>query len=117
MFGEVSIEAGLGFDGAMARLVQRSSGPVVDQFARVLQDVRLGLARDDALQALAQRTNSADLRTFANAMAQAGRHGLPMAGVLRAQAAEVRANPRSRSALLRAAERTNEPPWPLEDAA
>ena len=86
----ISIEAGIGFDGAMARLVQRSSGPVVDQFARVLQDARLGLARDDALRALAQRTNSADLRTFANAMAQAGRHGLPMAGVLRAQAAEAR---------------------------
>jgi tight adherence protein C len=86
----ISIEAGLGFDGAMFRLVERSTGPVVDQLARVLQDVRLGLARDDALRALGERTNSRDLKAFANAMASAGQHGLSMANVLRAQTAEVR---------------------------
>ena len=86
----ISIEAGLGFDGAMTRLVEGGTGPIVDQFSRVLQDVRLGMSRDDALRALAERTNSADLRTFSNAMAQAGRHGLPMATVLRAQASEAR---------------------------
>ena len=86
----ISIEAGLGFDAALARLVSTTEGPVVDQMARVLQDVRLGLPRDAALRGLAERTAAADLRTFANAMAQAGKHGLPMASVLRAQAAEVR---------------------------
>ena len=86
----ISIEAGLGFDAAMARLVGTTDGPVVDQMARVLQDVRLGLARDAALRGLAERTESPDLRSFANAMAQAGKHGLPMANVLRAQAAEAR---------------------------
>ena len=86
----ISIEAGLGFDAAMARLVATSDGPVVEQMNRLLQDVRLGLPRDAALRGLAERTESGDLRTFANAMAQAGKHGLPMASVLRAQAAEVR---------------------------
>lgn len=86
----ISIEAGLGFDAALNRLVESSKGPVVDEIARVLQDMRLGLARDVALRSLAERTESPDLRTFANAMAQAGKHGLAMATVLRAQAAEAR---------------------------
>lgn len=86
----ISIEAGLGFDAAMARLVETTEGPVVDQLARALQDIRLGLSRDAALRALAERTDSPDLRAFANAMAQAGKHGLPLGSVLRAQAAEAR---------------------------
>lgn len=86
----ISIEAGLGFDAALLRLTESAEGPVPDQLARVLQDMRLGLSRDAALRSLAERTESADLRTFANAMAQAGRHGLSMGNVLRAQAAEAR---------------------------
>lgn len=86
----ISVEAGLGFDAALLRLTQSSEGPVTDQLSRVMQDIRLGLARDAALKALATRTESPDLRTFANAMAQAGRHGLPIGSVLRAQAAEAR---------------------------
>ncbi len=86
----ISIEAGLGFDAAMARLVQSGDGPVIDQLARVLQDMRLGASRDGALRALANRTGSADLRGFANAMALAGKHGIAVGGVLRAQAAEAR---------------------------
>ena len=101
----ISIEAGLGFDGAMARLVATSEGPVVDQMTRVLQDVRLGLSRDVALRGMAERTQSPDLRTFANAMAQAGKHGLAMAGVLRAQALEAREKRK-----FRAEERANKVP-------
>ncbi len=101
----ISIEAGLGFDGAMARLVATSEGPVVDQMTRVLQDVRLGLSRDVALRGMAERTQSPDLRTFANAMAQAGKHGLAMAGVLRAQAVEAREKRK-----FRAEERANKVP-------
>ena len=86
----ISIEAGLGFDAALMRLTQSSDGPVTEQLSRVLQDMRLGLSRDAALKALADRTDSPDLRTFANAMAQAGRHGLAVGSVLRAQAAEAR---------------------------
>ncbi|MEQ8841086.1 MAG: type II secretion system F family protein [Acidimicrobiales bacterium] len=86
----ISVEAGLGFDSALKRMTESSDGPVTDQLARVLQDMRLGLSRDGALKALAERTDSPDLRSFANSMAQAGRHGLPIASVLRAQAAEAR---------------------------
>ena len=86
----ISIEAGLGFDAAMFRLVDTTEGPVVDQLARALQDIRLGIPRDEALRGLAERTESPDLRTFANAIAQAGKHGLPLGNVLRAQAAEAR---------------------------
>lgn len=86
----ISVEAGLGFDAALLRLTRTSEGPVTEQLDRVLQDMRLGLSRDAALKSLADRTDSPDLRTFANAMAQAGRHGLPIGNVLRAQAAEAR---------------------------
>lgn len=86
----ISVEAGLGFDAALMRLTHSSDGPVNEQLSRVLQDMRLGLSRDAALKAMADRTESSDLRTFANAMGQAGRHGLPVGSVLRAQAAEAR---------------------------
>jgi tight adherence protein C len=86
----ISVEAGLGFDAALKRLSESGDGPVTEQLSRVLQDMRLGLSRDAALKALADRSESLDLRTFANSMSQASRHGLPIAGVLRAQAAEAR---------------------------
>lgn len=86
----ISIEAGLGFDAAMSRLVQSSKGPLVDQLARILQDMRFGASREEALKSLAQRTGSSELRRFANAMALAGRHGIAVGAVLRAQAAESR---------------------------
>lgn len=101
----ISVEAGLGFDSALKRLADSSEGPVTDQLARVLQDMRLGLSRDAALRSLADRTDSPDLRSFANAMAQAGRHGLPVASVLRAQAAEAREKRK-----FRAEERANKVP-------
>lgn len=101
----ISVEAGLGFDSALKRLTESSEGPVTDQLARVLQDMRLGLSRDAALKTLAERTDSPDLRSFANAMAQAGRHGLPIASVLRAQAAEAREKRK-----FRAEERANKVP-------
>jgi tight adherence protein C len=101
----ISVEAGLGFDSALKRLTDSSEGPVTDQLARVLQDMRLGLSRDAALRSLADRTDSPDLRSFANAMAQAGRHGLPVASVLRAQAAEAREKRK-----FRAEERANKVP-------
>mgnify|MGYP006226099667 CR=1 FL=1 len=101
----ISVEAGLGFDSALKRLSETSDGLVTDQLARVLQDMRLGLSRDAALKALAERTESPDLRSFANSMAQAGRHGLPIASVLRAQAAEAREKRK-----FRAEERANKVP-------
>ena len=101
----ISVEAGLGFDSALKRMTESSDGPVTDQLARVLQDMRLGLSRDAALRTLAERTDSPDLRSFANAMAQAGRHGLPIASVLRAQAAEAREKRK-----FRAEERANKVP-------
>jgi len=67
--------------------------------------VRLGLPRDAALRGLAERTQAKDLRSFANAMAQAGKHGLPVASVLRAQAAEAREKRK-----FRAEERANKVP-------
>jgi tight adherence protein C len=86
----VSIEAGLGFDSALARVVQTGEGPVYDEFAHVLQDMRLGVPREAALDALAERTTVSDLRQFIGAVSQAGRYGLPLGDIMRVQAAELR---------------------------
>lgn len=93
----ISIEAGLGYEAALSRLVATSDGPIIEEFRRVLQDIRLGLPRDGALQALADRSESKDLRNFASALAQSTRHGLPITSVLRAQASEAREKRRYRA--------------------
>ncbi|MCL6517842.1 type II secretion system F family protein [Alicyclobacillus sp.] len=86
----VSVEAGLGFDQALARVAERMRGPLAEEFGRVLQEVRLGSPRAAALQRMADRTGVAALGTFVVAVVQAERLGTGLAGVLRVQAAEVR---------------------------
>jgi tight adherence protein C len=86
----VSIEAGLGFDSALAHVVQDKTGPGYDEFRRVLQDLQLGVPRDVALEGLSERTTVQDLRIVLGAIIQSGKYGLPLAGVLRVQTAELR---------------------------
>lgn len=93
----VSVEAGLGFDAAMARVVQEDEGPLIDELGRAMQDVQLGVRRSDALGAILQRTDSGDLRHFLLALTQAERLGMPLARVLRVQAKEMRHKRRMRA--------------------
>lgn len=86
----ISVEAGMGFDSALRNVARNSSGPVAEEFFRVLQEMQLGVGRMDALRALNDRTDVDDLRIFVNAMAQADAFGIPIAQVLRAQAKEMR---------------------------
>ena len=92
----VSVEAGLGFDAAMQRSAESRSGPLADELKRVIQDIQVGMPREDALDRLVERTDVADLRQFVVSVRQSTKHGLPIARVLRVQAQELREKRRAR---------------------
>lgn len=93
----VSSEAGLGFDGAVQRVVQRTSGPLSEEFDRVLQDMRMGKTRQEAWLGLKERTNVPELSSFVNAVIQASQLGLSLSNVLRVQSDSVRQKRRERA--------------------
>ena len=86
----MSVEAGMGFEGALGRVAKTSEGPLALEFMRTLQEMQLGLPRREALKAMADRTEAADLRTFVFAVNQAEAYGIPIANILRLQASELR---------------------------
>lgn len=94
---DLCVESGLSLQAAMAKVAEVQSGPVAQEFARVLQEMRLGVARADALQALADRATQEDLRQLVAAIIQAESLGIPIAGVLKEQANEMRAKRSSRA--------------------
>ncbi len=93
----VSVEAGLGFDAALAQISRYARGPLAGEVARVLQEMQIGRSRVDALRALAQRTNVVELRSFCAIVVQATELGVPIANVLREQAKEMRLRRRQRA--------------------
>ncbi|MBI2170026.1 MAG: type II secretion system F family protein [Actinobacteria bacterium] len=93
----ISVEAGLGFEAALARVAQTGTGPLAEELSRTLQDIQLGLPRRDALDKLVRRTQAPDLMRFVNAMRQAEGYGIPIAQVLRVQSAELRDKRRQRA--------------------
>lgn len=93
----ISVEAGLGFDSALSHVARNTDGPLADEFARVLQEMQIGLGRSKALRALGERSNVADLRGFVSAMVQADAFGIPIGQVLRVQSSEIRVKRRQRA--------------------
>jgi tight adherence protein C len=93
----ISVEAGLGFDAAMAQVAQFGRGPLAREMVRVLQEMQIGASRAQALRALATRTTVSDLHTFVTAVVQSGELGVPIAGVLREHAREMRVRRRQRA--------------------
>lgn len=93
----MSVEAGLGFEGAIARTARAGDGPLAAELTRTLQEMQVGVSRSEALRNLAGRTNVADLRSFVSAIVQAEDYGLPIAQVLRVQASEMRIKRRQRA--------------------
>jgi tight adherence protein C len=93
----ICVEAGLGFEAALARAATTGKGPLGRELGHTLQDIGLGMPRRAALDQLLQRTDVADLRHFVVAIAQAERHGVPIAQVLRIQADELREKRRQRA--------------------
>lgn len=93
----MSVEAGLGFEGAIERVAAAGSGPLNDELRRLLLEMQLGASRSDALRHLADRTNVPDLKSFVFAIIQSEAYGLPIAQVLRVQASELRDKRRQRA--------------------
>jgi tight adherence protein C len=93
----IAVEAGLGFDSAMARAGKNGKGPLAEELVRTMQDIQVGQSRRQAYEALAARVGVPDLRKFVRAIIQADLYGISVADVLRTQAAEMRMKRRQRA--------------------
>jgi tight adherence protein C len=93
----IAVEAGLGFDSAMARAGKNGKGPLAEELVRTLQDIQVGQTRRQAYEALTARTAVPDLRKFVRAIIQADQYGISISDVLRTQAAEMRMKRRQRA--------------------
>ena len=86
----ISVEAGLGFEQALDRVIASVPGPLSDEFARMLGESRSGASRADAMRAMDERCNIPELRSFVLAIVQADTFGVSIGRVLRAQSEEMR---------------------------
>lgn len=93
----VSVEAGLGFDGAIQKVSEKFSEPISGEFYMYLKEVRLGKSRAEALRNLADRTDHHDIRTFTASIIQADQLGASMARVLRMQSESMRLKRKQRA--------------------
>jgi tight adherence protein C len=93
----ISVEAGLSLNAAIAQVVQNVPGVLSQEFARMLQEIQLGVSRSDAFKHLAERTDVEELNAFALAMIQADVFGVSIASVLRTQAQQLRIKRRQRA--------------------
>lgn len=93
----VSVEAGLGFDQALLKIVEKTKGPLTDECKRVLQEIRIGKARRDALRELGLRAGVEDLQTFVAALIQADQLGVSIGNVLRIQSQQLRQKRRQKA--------------------
>jgi tight adherence protein C len=86
----VSVEAGLGFDGAITKLTEHMEGPLVQEFSMMLSEIRIGEARQTALKNMATRVDAPELSSFVRAVVQADQLGISLGRILRVQAADSR---------------------------
>jgi tight adherence protein C len=93
----ISVEAGLGFDAAIQRLVDKREDALATEFARVLAEMRVGRSRRDALKDMVLRTQVADLNNFVGAILQAEQLGVSVTKVLTVQAEQMRVVRRQRA--------------------
>jgi tight adherence protein C len=93
----VSIEAGLGFDSSLLKVVEKTKGVLADEFRRVLQEIKVGKTRRDALRDMSLRLDLDDLSTFVGAVLMAESMGVQLANVMRIQSQEMRSRRRQRA--------------------
>ena len=93
----ISVRAGLGFDAALAKVVEKLQGPLSDEFRRALAEVRVGKARRDALRDIVARTEVGPLTNFIGAIIQAEQLGVSISKVLQVQSEQLRIERRQRA--------------------
>ncbi len=93
----VSVEAGLGLDGAIQKVTERLPGPLADELGHTLKEVNLGKTREEAWRNLAARANVPDLNVVVSALLQAEKLGASISTVLRVQAEDMRERRRQRA--------------------
>jgi len=93
----ISVRAGLGFDAALSKVVEKLQGPLVDEFRRALAEVRVGKARRDALRDIIPRTEVTPLTNFIGAIIQAEQLGVSISKVLQVQSEQLRIERRQRA--------------------
>jgi tight adherence protein C len=86
----VSVEAGLGFDGAVDKLTDHMDGALAEEFALTLGEMRIGESRHDALKKLAERVDTPEVASFSRAIIQADQLGISLGRILKVQAADSR---------------------------
>lgn len=93
----ISVRAGLGFDAALGKVVEKLEGPLVDEFRRALAEVRVGKARREALRDIVPRTEVGPLTNFIGAIIQAEQLGVSISKVLQVQSEQLRIERRQRA--------------------
>ena len=93
----ISVEAGVGFEGALEIVCAHFDSPLAQELSRTLKEMELGLPRREALQNLKRRTDVPDLSNFVLALTQADALGMPIGRILHTQAKEMRNKRRSRA--------------------
>jgi tight adherence protein C len=93
----VSLEAGLGFDSAVSKVVSKKDGVLSAEFHRSLEELRLGRTRREALSGIKNRLEVEEVRAFISSILQAEKLGIGLVQVLRIQSNEVRERRRQRA--------------------
>ena len=93
----ISVEAGLGFDAALVRVTEKYKNALTEEFTQVLNEVRLGRARLEALDDMGRRVAVEELHSFIQALIQSEQLGVGIAKVLRIQSEEMRRKRRQRA--------------------
>jgi tight adherence protein C len=93
----ISVEAGLGFDPAMQRVVEKWENALTQEFGRMLSEMRIGKSRREAMKELTKRCNVDDLNVFISSIIQADQLGVSITQVLRVQSKQMRMRRRQRA--------------------
>ena len=86
----VSVEAGLGFDGAVQKLTEHMDGPLIEEFELALGGIRIGEGRSEALKKMAERSSSQEMASFVRAIIQADQLGISLGRILKVQSGDTR---------------------------
>jgi len=93
----ISVEAGMALDGAMAIVMEKSTGPMADELNLTLREIRLGKGRNEALIDMGERLGVEELKSFVTAVTYIARLGGSLVDVIRIQAQAMRIKRRQRA--------------------